>query len=255
MDNNEPLDMLQIKIDRAKESLPEETLKAINSVDWRAVILGMREKKGYSYEQLEDLELETELLLCGLLNPVDYPKEIEERLKLPRSQVDLLVQEMNEMVFKKIKDELIKNSERKEIFVKKEEAGVKIPTQNTNQDFANMKMPSTSAPASNTSIPIKTIPATPTISEMPPSNLSPFKKEEAPSTTSGQAGGQAPTPQPIQSISSQKLSGSFQMPTTKTQYSLDNLSKTGKNGEVIPTTTDNAIKISKTDPYRVDPNE
>ena len=103
-----PIDLLQIKIARANDALPEGTRKAIASVKWRDYILSLREKKGYSYEQLEDLETATELLLCDLLAPEDFPSELEKNLKIPKSQVDLLVSEMNEAVFKKIREELIK---------------------------------------------------------------------------------------------------------------------------------------------------
>ena len=226
MNDEKPLDILQIKIDRAKEDLPKETLKAINSVDWREVILGMREKKGYSYEQLEDLELETELLLCGLLNPSDYPKELEERMKLPKPQIDLLVQEMNEFVFKKIKDELIKNTERQEIFIKKEEkieGSLTSPTPNP--------------------IPIKTVPVNPAVA-----NINTEQKDIKPPIPSV-VKSDLENEKNIKSILSQKLSGAFQVPTTKTQYSSDDISKTGPNP--IGDTT----KTPKTDPYRIDPNE
>jgi hypothetical protein len=130
------VDLLQIKIEKAKSGLSEDTLNAINAVDWRAVILGLREKGGYSFEQLGDLELETELVLCGLLPPVDYPKELENRMKLSKMQVNELVQEMNNLVFSKIKEELIKSTERKKIFAKSEKndkailnsAGIEIIT-------------------------------------------------------------------------------------------------------------------------------
>ena len=115
------IDLLKIKIERAKNNLPESALNAIAAVDWRAVILRMREKRGYNFEQLEDLELETELVLCGLVNPKDYPRELEKRLGLSRAQTDELVNEMNKEVFSKIKEELIKSSERKRIFEKKSE--------------------------------------------------------------------------------------------------------------------------------------
>ena len=58
---DETVDLLQIKIEQAKAKLSEDTLDAINSVPWQAEILKMRETKGYSFEQLGDLELETEL--------------------------------------------------------------------------------------------------------------------------------------------------------------------------------------------------
>ena len=62
------IDLLQIKIEKAKGELPEETLNAIAAVDWKAVILGMRESKGFNFEQLGDLELETELIRRSLNN-------------------------------------------------------------------------------------------------------------------------------------------------------------------------------------------
>lgn len=78
------IDLLQIKIEQAKAQLPEDTQNAISAVDWKAVILGMRGKRGYSFEQLGDLEIETELLLCGLLNPENYSKELEKECGSPR---------------------------------------------------------------------------------------------------------------------------------------------------------------------------
>lgn len=106
-------DLLQIKIEKAKAQLPPGALEAINSVDWKAAIAEMVGNKGYSIEQLGDLGLETELLLAGLLSPEDYPKELQNRMGISKAQADELVKEMNEKVFKKIKDRLIENTEQK----------------------------------------------------------------------------------------------------------------------------------------------
>ena len=115
------IDLLQIKIEKAKAQLPENTLNAIAAVPWQAEILKMRETKGYSFEQLGDLELETELLLCGLLTPENYPKELENKMKISKAAANELVNEMNNLVFKKIREELVKNTERKKIFQKSSE--------------------------------------------------------------------------------------------------------------------------------------
>lgn len=106
-------DLLQIKIDKAKSQLPEEIQNAINAVDYKAVILEMRKTKGYTFEQLGDLETETELLLCGLLTPGNYSKELENRMHLPKTEVNELIKEMNDRVFAKIKENLIKRTEEK----------------------------------------------------------------------------------------------------------------------------------------------
>src|SRR3989344_8250803 len=110
------VDLLKIKIEKAKRGLSLETVNAINAIDWKATILGMRAKKGYTFEQLGDLELETELLLAGLVSPENYPKELEKRMGISGAAANELVNEMNELVFKKIREELVKNTERKKIF-------------------------------------------------------------------------------------------------------------------------------------------
>ncbi len=120
MDNT--ADLLQIKIEKAKAELPEDTQNAINAVNWKIVILSLREKKGYTFEQLGDLETETELLLCGLVSPENYSKELEKRMHLSKAEVNDLVREMNDRVFAKIKENLIKIVERKKTFAKQSSA-------------------------------------------------------------------------------------------------------------------------------------
>ncbi len=110
----------QIKIDEARRNLSEETRQAIDAIPWKLVILALRAERGYSFSQLDDLEIETELLLCGLLDPEDYPKELAKRMNISRAQADALVSEMNEKVFKRIREELIKIIEKKKIPVKQE---------------------------------------------------------------------------------------------------------------------------------------
>ena len=61
---NDTVDLLQIKIEGKKE-LPTETINAINAVDWRKLSCAPNEE-GLHLRAISDLELETELLLCGL---------------------------------------------------------------------------------------------------------------------------------------------------------------------------------------------
>lgn len=129
MDN--PTDLLQIKIDKAKAQLSEDTLNAIAAVPWQATILQMRETKGYTFEQLGELEIETELVLCGLLSPINYPKELENRMHLSKTEVDGLVKEMNNLVFAKIKENLVKGIEGKKVF---EQKAVPIEMQETEEE-------------------------------------------------------------------------------------------------------------------------
>ena len=233
------IDLLKIKIEKAKRELPEETLNAIATVDWRAKIFQLREKKGYSFEQLGDLELETELLLCGLLSPENYPKELEKGMGISGAQANELVNEMNDLVFKKIREGLIKNIERKKVFANKKAEkeddvqilnshGIEIipahtaakstaggPTQNASENMPSEK---------------ETLPIPDKLElETKPDEKSKPREEMDP-------------------ILTQKLSASFQVPVVKTEHSLENISKTNVVNPVIT-----KPKIPNVDPYRETP--
>ncbi len=220
------VDLLQIKIDKAKSQLSDDTLSAINAVPWQAGILALRETKGYTFEQLGNLEIETELVLCGLLRPEDYPKELENRMRINKAQANELVAEMNEMVFKKIKEELIKITEKRDALkksVKKDDDILKS---------AGIKIITPEAPKVNPSTPQ----ATPI------------------------GGAPAPKPTPVVTethpILAQKLSGPVQTPSVKTEHTLDNLTKAPSVPATLATSTTPpppATYQKGADPYRVPP--
>ncbi len=102
----ETQDEFQILIKDAKKKISQEILQAIDSVNWKLTILEMAGK--YNQDQLDALEIETELLLCGILSPEVYQKELENRMMLTEGQVNLLLEEMDKLIFKKIQSELEK---------------------------------------------------------------------------------------------------------------------------------------------------
>lgn len=116
---NNTKDELQVKIDNARALLPQESREAIDNVNWKSTIHQMDKK--YNQEQLEDLEIETELLLCGLLNPNNYPKELATRMHITEEQAKSLSNEMDNLVFKKIQDELKKIIERNKVTIQTQE--------------------------------------------------------------------------------------------------------------------------------------
>ena len=102
MDNT--TDLLQIKIAEARAGLSKESRAAIDDVDWKFIILGMN--KRYNSEQLENLETETELLLCGISSPEEYQQELEKRMMLSKEDVISLLNDMDRLIFKKIQEKL-----------------------------------------------------------------------------------------------------------------------------------------------------
>ena len=217
------VDLLQIKIEKAKRELPEETQNAIATVDWRAAILNLRAGKGYNFEQLGELELETELLLCGLLTPDEYPKELAKRMNISKMEVDEIVNKMNESVFAKIRVELIKNTERKKIFAKN-----RVITKTLD------KVKPIEPPRVVTLKDITT-PPRPLITKDEGNKLPVLEKLEIKGD--------------VKPIFEQKLSSSFQIPTIKTDHSLNNISKPAVSASGIGS----AAYPPKADPYRLPP--
>lgn len=228
--NNDTVDILQIKIENAKAKLPVETSNAIAAVDWRAAVMELRTKKGYNFEQLGDLELETELLLCGLITPAEYPKELQTRMRISKAETDELVDEMNRQVFAKIKAELIKNAERKKIFQNKNDSveipkPINVPTQNIGINKTDATVLQSAGiqlvkPEMNTPIPAPNTSSAVDVGGESREDL--LKKVEN------------PTP----SILKEKIFGSVQTPIVKTEHTLDNISAPAKT------------PLPKVDPYR-----
>ena len=239
---DDTIDLLQIKIEKAKEMLPAETVNAIAAADWKAAILGMRLKKGYTFEQLGDLELETELMLCGLVSPEDYPKELENRMGISGAEANELVNEMNDLVFKKIREELIRNTERKEIFRNKT-AEDKEDEQILNSAGIEIINGKETLPTPE-KLELKT-------AEKPPENREEIlKKIEKPETVIKNGLMTKPEAHPILA---QKLSDSFQIPMVKTEHTLDNISK--ERNKEVKTPVPQAPKVypKNGDPYRLNP--
>jgi len=97
---------LQMKILEAKKEMSGKSLAAIDAVNWHQIILGMNTK--FNSEQIDTLQTETELLLCGLVSSIDFPKELETRMMISRAEVEKLLDDMNNQIFKKMQEELEK---------------------------------------------------------------------------------------------------------------------------------------------------
>lgn len=229
---DEDLDLLQIKITNARKTMPQESLDAIDAVDWRKVIFDMKERKGYTFEQLGDLEIETELLLCGLINPLDYPKELEKRMKISEEQAKMLVNEMNEFVFKKVRSLLVKNIEEKKL-----SAAPTIRTKVLSNDDMLLK---------DMGIEVNKVEEKREILEVTPQSERNLEGEaemirdiENPNLIKKS---------PAQPILAQKLGGSFKMPGKQTEYDLNKVSK--KEVEVTV-----KAPLPNIDPYRINPED
>ncbi len=238
------VDLLKIKIETAKADLPEATRKAIDAVDWKAAILGLRESKGYSFEQLGDLETETELVLNGLLRPEDYPHELEKRMNIPKSKADELVNEMNQLVFAPIREEIVKNAAREKAFAPRPATTPAMEIKTKPTFMPNPPAVKENEAAILHSAGIKIIdPTQPTA--VAPVQVAPINPSARPDLSVPEL--KAPAP----SILTQKLGGSFKIDTTKTEHAI-NTPSTKQNSPNI-----SGIKVypKGQDPYRIAPDQ
>jgi len=238
------IDALQIRIEKAKADLPQETLQAINAVDWRNALLEIKTKKGFSIEKLEDLELETELMLCGLSNPSNYEKEIRERLNLSPMEAKDIVSEMNDKVFKKIRDAFAKIMEEKNSKIEKTENEVKVSE--TKEDMSVLKQAGIEV-IDNQEIQKDFI-----NKEEKGENLYGLDRANMLNEVEHPELIKKVTP----TIAMQKLSSSFSIPTTKTEYSIENITKQEDKKTtptIVPVQKNTPIEKTtpKIDPYRM----
>ena len=224
------IDPLQIKIEKAKMNLSAETLEAIDAVDWRQALLDIKAKYGFSIEQLEALEVETELMMCGLLDPSEYEKEVRERMHVIPQESKDVVNEMNERVFKKIREAFMKILEKQKTIVDKtsdtsvlKTAGIEVV------DQTHTEQRQTYAGGDNREDILEKV-------EHPELIV---KKD-----VDGNKG----------ILSMNKLSETFKIPTAQTEYSLSNITKEENKGSistpVVMTPKEERATLPKLDPYR-----
>ena len=226
-------DALQVKIDRARLQLPEDARAAIDAVDWRGAIMQIRNNEGYDFIQLAELETETELLLCGLANPEDYPRQIEKGMGISREATQKLVEEMNEKVFKKIKEEMIKIAESKKLSAEKAAPHpVTVTDKPANEELARAGIQITGVSANGN--------GNPRALESREEILERIEKPALPPASF--------EPHPLLA---EKLSKPMQIPSSKTVHSLDNLTKPAVPAP--PKAAPTAPKKYEVDPYRETP--
>jgi len=230
MDNT--IKILEEKIQNAKNALPKEAIEAINSVDWKNVVVSMREKRKYRFEQIEILGTEVEKLLYGLLNPIDFSKDLEFKMHLSKTEVGSLINELNDVIFRKIREELTRRIN---------ENKMKTPTDTYNPIKEEI------TPKENEVFKNAGVEITPNVSE----NIVPEKKIEGEAELLNkiehpdliQKEISKPTTSSMTSISLQKLTNSFKIPTVNTDHSENKVQKT----ETQPTAK---VSLPNVDPYR-----
>lgn len=103
MDND-----MQNTIKTQLEELPAEVRQAIGSFDWALKVQEIGKKNGLHIDQLDPLEAEIALVIIGSTAPDDFSNQLKRNLALPEEKLAPIVTDANEMIFKPIREALVK---------------------------------------------------------------------------------------------------------------------------------------------------
>jgi len=132
MDDKETQDIIAEQI----KKLPQDVKDAVFSVDYSATLDQITKKNRLLIDQEGKLETETTLVMVGLEPLVDYKKNLLKNTGIDEKTIDVIIIDVDELIFKKIRaslkkmnDEMENENSYEEQIVKKEEvlSGIENP--------------------------------------------------------------------------------------------------------------------------------
>ena len=82
--------------------LPKERQEAINSLDWGKESEEIGKKFSFTDDEINNLQVETGLVLVGLANLDTYKQTIEESLRISRDEAEKISQAIFDRIFKPV---------------------------------------------------------------------------------------------------------------------------------------------------------
>lgn len=87
--------------------LPDISQKAIQSFDWVNILLDIGKSYALQLDELEDLQLETMLLIVGVTPPDDYESQLGSVLPLSKTDMNKLLGDINTKILEPIHDYIV----------------------------------------------------------------------------------------------------------------------------------------------------
>jgi hypothetical protein len=220
------------EIQKKFESLPENLRWAIMATNVDEKITTIGQASGLNIEQLGQLSLETYMVMLGYTRPEKFEESLKASLNLPDEKNKKIVTDINDKILREIKENLMSKSGEINNEKKEEIPQMEESKLQQKEEFLNKAEKTETEEETLKNIQNKKI---------------------------------------MDSISSQKLFGSFKTPTVKTEYSLNNISKDQEKsatsvdkdvkapfGTIIKHVSSDTKTVSpsysiKEDPYRLKP--
>ena len=96
------------QIDQRYDDLPEDLKDAIFSVDTTSLVNMIGKKHGLAIDKIGDLANETGMVMLGVTHPNEFVANLAERLEADKEKARAIAQEINEQIFKKVRESLRK---------------------------------------------------------------------------------------------------------------------------------------------------
>ena len=90
------------------DNLPEDLKEAVFSVDMSEVVEKIGRENQLNIEQIGDLANETGMVMLGVTHPNEFIGNLADRLEVDKEKARAIAGEINEQVFKKVRDSLRK---------------------------------------------------------------------------------------------------------------------------------------------------
>ncbi|MDP2788700.1 MAG: hypothetical protein Q8O46_01430 [bacterium] len=206
------------ELDERFKKLSPNIQDAIAKSNYQEILYSISQENKLNVEQIGILEAITVDVMLGIVEPSKFEESLKQKLQIPIEKVQKIVNEVNEKILKKIRENMMAPPPRVAPTVA---PGSTVHT--LKDDMQTLKRAG-----------IEIIPHTTDKEEM-------LKKEWHLDSVNKPA--PAPGAMP-NSIGAQKLAGTFQIPKAETNYAIKNLSSSG-----TPKVPTNNVTL-KVDPYR-----
>src|SRR3990167_3261611 len=114
------------RIAQMYDNLPEDLKDSIFSVDTTSVINEIGRKYGLAIDKIGDLANETGMVMLGVTHPNEFIGNLTERLEVDKEKARAIAQEINEQVFKKVRESLRKIHNMREGVEEEEQDKIKV---------------------------------------------------------------------------------------------------------------------------------
>lgn len=219
MDADEKKQQMMGRMSEQFARLPDDVQDMIMSSDYQTVVTTIAKEEDLTINQLGGLEIQTTLVLLGILDTKDYASTITQELKLAPEKAESVVKKVNEKVFLKIRESL------KNIYEAPDEIEENLDRDNLLAQIENpTKQPNIAKPLPVIDSPLPIKPTTIVAESIAPST-----------------GEIQPLPPQVPNFLAKKLDGTTVTTSTTTDHSLPGMT-------TAPEKTEPAPKLA--DPYR-----